>query len=335
MIEKPHPSSDVAHGNHEHHGDHEHHRHHGHGGHDHSHDRVDPSIAASAEGIRAVAWSFAILMVTALLQLVVVLLSGSVALFADTIHNVGDAATAIPLWIAFTLDRRPPSRRFTYGLGRVEDLAGLIILLVIFASAVTAAVEAVDRFLHPQAISGVSWVALAGLVGFLGNEAVAVLRIRTGRRINSVALVADGYHARADGLTSLAVIVGAVGVWLGMPLADPIVGLVISAAILLIAVRSGGAVFTRLLDGVEPNVIDQVRHAAAHVAGVNAVSEARARWLGHRLHVDVAVSVDRSQPLAGAQAIAEALESELAAHLPALSLATVRFSHDVSVPAAK
>ena len=305
--------------------------HHHHGGHAHSHDRVDPSIAASVEGVRAVVWSFVILAVTALLQFTVVVLSGSVALFADTIHNVGDAATAIPLWVAFVLGRRPPSRRFTYGYGRVEDLAGLFVLLVILASAVVAALEAADRFQHPQAVTGLPWVMLAGLVGFLGNEAVAVFRIRTGRRINSVALVADGYHARADGLTSLAVVGGAVGVWLGLPLADPIVGLAISAAIVVIAVRSGGAIFTRLLDGVDPGVTDLVHHAAGHVAGIRAVSETKARWLGHRLHVDVAVSVDRSQPLAGAQAIADALESELAAHLPALSLATVRFSHDVPV----
>jgi cation diffusion facilitator family transporter len=293
--------------------------HHHHGGHAHSHDRVDPSIATSVEGVRAVAWSFAILIATALVQWAVVLASGSVALLADTIHNIGDAGTAIPLWVAFMLGRRPPSRRFTYGYGRVEDLAGLIVLLVIFASAVIAAIEAVDRFLHPQAVIGLPWVALAGIVGFLGNEAVAVLRIRVGRRINSVALVADGNHARADGLTSLAVVVGAVGVWLGMPLADPVVGLAISAAIVAIAVRSGGAVFTRLLDGVEPGVIDEVRHAAAHVAGIEAVPEARARWLGHRLHVDVAISVDRSLSVSGARAIAKDLESELLGHLPAVS----------------
>jgi cation diffusion facilitator family transporter len=306
--------------------------HHHRGGHGHSHDRVDPSVAASAEGVRAVAWSFAILIMTALLQFFVVVVSGSVALFADTVHNIGDAATAVPLGIAFLLDRRPPSRRFTYGLGRVEDLAGLIILLVILASAVTAAVQAVDRFHHPQAVGEVSWVALAGLVGFLGNEAVAALRIKVGRRINSVALVADGYHARADGLTSLAVIVGAVGVWLGVPSADPVIGLVISAAIVAIAVRSGGAVFTRLLDGVDPGVVAEIRHAAAHVSGIQAVSEAKARWLGHRLHVDVAIAVDPLQPIASAQAVAVGLQAELAAHLPGLSSASIRFAGVAPMP---
>src|SRR5918995_2757236 len=204
----------------------------------------------------------------ALLQLVVVLMSGSVALLSDTIHNFGDAATAIPLGIAFALARLGVSRRFTFGYRRVEDLAGVLIVLIILFSAVVAGYQAVERIINPQPVGFVWAVAAASLVGFIGNEAVAVFRIRVGREIGSAALVADGYHARTDGWTSLAVLAGAVGVWLGYPLADPIVGLLIAAAILVIVWQSGKMVFARLLDGVDPALVDEMRNAATSVEGV-------------------------------------------------------------------
>jgi cation diffusion facilitator family transporter len=167
---------------------------------------VDPSIATTDRGIWAIKWSFAILAITAAAQLAVTALSGSVALLADTIHNLGDAGTAIPLWIAFALARRPPSPRFTYGYGRVEDLAGVVIVGIILFSVIVAGWEAVDRLLHPRPIALLGWVAVARVLGFLGNEAVAVFWIRVGREIESAALIADGHHARVDGLTSLAVV---------------------------------------------------------------------------------------------------------------------------------
>src|SRR5215204_6594930 len=272
--------------------EHQHAHPHGHGEHGHTHGAVDPTIATSERGLWAIKWSFVGLMATALLQLVVVLMSGSVALLSDTIHNFGDAATAVPLGIAFALTRLGVSRRFTFGYGRVEDLAGVIIVLIILFSAVVAGYQAIERIINPQPI-GMLWaVAVASVLGFIGNEAVAVFRIRVGREIGSAALVADGYHARTDGWTSLAVLLGSIGVWLGYPLADPIVGLLIAAAILVIVWQSGKAVFTRLLDGVEPEVIEEIRHAASHVPGVKVVSEVRARWLGHRLHAEVNVAVD-------------------------------------------
>ena len=217
------------------------------GAHGHTHGVIDPTIATTAKGIWAIKWSFVILAITSALQLVVVYFSGSVALLADTIHNVGDAVTAIPLWIAFMLARRKPSKTFTYGLGRVEDLAGIAIVLIILFSALFAGYQALDRLYNPQAIQFLGWVAAAGLIGFIGNEAVAVFRIRTGREINSAALIADGYHARTDGFTSLAVVLGALGVWLGYPLADPIIGLLITIAIFGIVWQSSKAVFTRML----------------------------------------------------------------------------------------
>jgi cation diffusion facilitator family transporter len=294
------------------------------GGHGHTHGLIDPTIATTERGIWAIKWSFVILAITALFQVAVVLVSGSVALLADTIHNVGDAATAIPLWIAFRLVRRGASPRFTYGLGRVEDLAGVVIVFIILFSAIVAGYEAIDRLLHPQPIQQLLWVTLAGLAGFIGNEVVAVFRIRVGRQINSAALIADGYHARTDGLTSLAVVAGAVGVWLGFPLADPIVGLLITLAIFGIVWQSAKAVFTRILDGVEPGITDKIRHAAEHVPGIRQVLDVRARWLGHRLNAELDVALDGTLTLTAADAIATQFERELFQHMPALSAARIR-----------
>ncbi|MBA2782066.1 MAG: cation transporter [Rubrobacteraceae bacterium] len=299
--------------------DHSEERRHDHHEHSHTHGAVDPTIATSERGIWAIKWSFVGLMATALLQLVVVLLSGSVALLSDTIHNFGDAATAIPLGVAFALTRMGVSRRFTFGYGRVEDLAGVVIVLIILFSAVVAGYQAVERLINPQPVGFLWAVAAASLVGFVGNEAVAVFRIRVGREIGSAALVADGYHARTDGWTSLAVLAGAVGVWLGYPLADPIVGLLIAAAILVIVWQSGKAVFTRLLDVVEPEVVEEIRHAASHVPGVVDVSEVRARWLGHRLHAEMNVAVDPDQSVAEGHAVAREVNHQLLHHLSYLS----------------
>lgn len=235
---------------------------HGGGAHGHTHGIVDPSIISTERGIWAIKWSFIGLFITALLQIVVVFFTGSVALLADTIHNLGDAATAVPLWIAFNLAKRPPSRRFTYGYGRVEDLAGVFIVAIILFSAGVAGYESIQRFFNPQPVQYLWAVIAASLIGFAGNEAVAFFRIKVGKDIGSAALVADGYHARTDGLTSLAVLLGAVGVWLGYPLADPIIGLLITVAILQIVWQSSKVIFTRLLDGVEPEVVDEIGHAA-------------------------------------------------------------------------
>jgi cation diffusion facilitator family transporter len=300
---------------------------HGAGGHGHTHGVIDASLTNSDRGIWAIKWSFVILAITAAFQLVIVLLSGSVALAADMIHNIADATTAIPLWIAFVLARRKPSKTFTYGLGRVEDLAGILIVLIILFSAVVAGYQAIHRLFHPQTVTHLGWLAAAGFVGFVGNEVVAVFRIRVGRQMNSAALIADGYHARTDGLTSLAVVLGAVGVWFGYPLADPIIGLMITVAIAGIVWQSAKAVITRTLDGVEPSVTAEIRHAAEHVDGIQSVTDARARWIGHELHADVAIDVDQQLSLRAAMAIARKLKAELLEHTPALKTANVTFEH--------
>lgn len=303
--------------------DHAHDHDHGHG---HVHGTIDPTIATTAKGVWAIKWSFVILTITAALQLIVVLLSGSVALLADMIHNIGDASTAIPLWIAFWLARRKPTETFTYGYGKVEDLAGVVVVMIILCSAIVAGYETIDRLIHPQAIAMVGAVAVAGLIGFLGNEVVAVFRIRVGREIQSAALIADGYHARVDGLTSLAVVVGAIGVWLGWPLADPLVGLLITAMIFGIVWQSARAVFTRMLDGVEPEVTAELRHAIEHVPGIRGIHRIQTRWIGHRLHAEADIVVDESMPVGKAAALAEQLRSVAMDHLPALMSLRVAFA---------
>ena len=302
--------------------DHRNHSHgdgHGYGKHGHTHGAIDPSITTSERGIWAIKWSFIGLAATALLQIVVVLLSHSVGLLADTIHNFGDAATAIPLWIAFMLSRWKPNEKFTYGYGRVEDLAGMAIVLTIFVSAVVAGYETVQRFLHPQPVGYLWAVMAASVIGFVGNEVVAIFRIRVGREIESAALIADGYHARIDGWTSLAVFFGAVGVWMGYPLADPIVGALITIAIVQIVWQSAKAVFTRALDGVDPKIIDELRHAATHVRGVEKVTDVRARWLGHRLYAEMNVAVAPQLSVEEGHALAKEVRHEAMHHFGYLS----------------
>ena len=292
----------------------------------HSHDAsdsIDGALESSAAGIRAVKISLLALAATAAAQLVIVAISGSVALLADTIHNFSDALTAIPLWIAFALGRRPATRRYTYGFGRAEDLAGLFVIAMITLSAAVAATESVRRLIHPVAINHLGWVAAAGLVGFIGNELVAVYRIRVGRQIGSAALVADGLHARTDGFTSLAVLFGAGGVALGFPLADPIVGLLITIAILAVLRTAVRDMFRRLMDGVDPELVDAAEAALAAEPGVKGVRSVKMRWIGHRLHADAELDIDPTTSLSDAHQIAHNAEHTLTHAVPKLSTALI------------
>jgi cation diffusion facilitator family transporter len=292
----------------------------------HSHDSsdsIDGALESSAAGIRAVKISLAALGATSIAQLLIVATSGSVALLADTIHNFSDALTAIPLWIAFALGRRAATRRYTYGFGRVEDLAGLFVITMITLSAAIAGIESVRRLIHPAAIEHVGWVAAAGFIGFIGNELVAVYRIRVGRQIGSAALVADGSHARTDGFTSLAVVLGAGGVALGFPLADPVIGLVITIAILAVLRTAARDVLRRLLDGVDPELVEAAEAALAVEPGVTAVHSVRMRWIGHRLHADAELEIDPSTSLQDAHKIAHEAEHTLTHAVPKLSTALI------------
>jgi cation diffusion facilitator family transporter len=312
---------------HEHERDHEHDHVHDHGGGvrgmlreyfvPHSHDpadALDDALEASTRGVRALKISMFMLLGTTAVQLLLVLVSGSVALLADTVHNFSDALTAVPLWVAFVLGRRAASRRYTFGFGRTEDVAGLFIIAVVALSAIVAAWQSIDRILDPQPITNLGWVIFAGVVGFAGNEAVAIYRIRVGRSIGSAALVADGVHARTDGFTSLAVVLGALGVLAGFPLADPIVGLLISSAVVVLLWGTVRSIGTRLLDGIEPELLGRAEHALEHVDGVVATDQVRLRWVGHRLQGDAVVVTD-DLPLSEVEQIIREAERQVSAHL--------------------
>ena len=303
-------------------------------GHDHSHGTVDPglfrSVASSDAGITAVKWSLITLGITAVAQLAVVFISGSVSLLSDTVHNFADASSAIPLWIAFSLAKWKAGKKFTHGCGRVEDLAGLVVIVLIFASAVIAAYTSIERLINPRDVE-FPWVLLAaGLFGFAGNEAVALLRITVGKKINSAALVADGYHARVDGFTSLAVVAAAIGALAGVSLLDPIIGLLISALILRLLVSAARPVLTHLLDGVTPETVDLVKHTAEHVPGVLDVHGVRARWSGHELHVELEISVSATMSVAEGHALAAMAEHELIESHPAIGRVIVHVDPETS-----
>ncbi|MEU1281785.1 cation diffusion facilitator family transporter [Streptomyces sp. NPDC005805] len=292
----------------------------------HAHDaseKVDRAMESSAKGMRALWVSLVVLGCTALVQAVVVVLSGSVALLGDTVHNVADALTAVPLGIAFLLGRRAATRRFTYGYGRAEDLAGLLVVATIAASALFAGWTAVDRLLDPRPMQHVGVVAAAAVIGFAGNEWVARYRMRVGREIGSAALVADGLHARTDGFTSLAVLLSAGGAALGLPLADPVVGLLITAAILLVLRDAAREVFRRVLDAVDPELVDTAHATVLAVPGVRGVGELRLRWIGHRLRAEVGIVVDGRMSVAEGHHVAVEAEHALLHALPKLSAAHI------------
>jgi cation diffusion facilitator family transporter len=297
------------------------------GGHSHdAADQVDEVLEADAQGRRALYLSLALLAVTALLQAIVVVFTGSVALLGDTLHNVADALTAVPLLIAFRLARRPATKRYTYGYGRAEDLAGLFVIAMITLSAVLAAWEAIDRLIHPREVHYLWAVAIAAVIGFLGNEIVAQYRIRVGRRIGSAALVADGLHARTDGFTSLAVLLGAGGVALGWQRADPIVGLLITIAILGVLRSAIEQVGARLMDAVDPGLVDQATSAVRSVRGVEDVRELRIRWIGHTLRAEVDITVADDLTVSQAHNLAHHAEDHLLAKVQRLTAATIHAS---------
>jgi cation diffusion facilitator family transporter len=292
----------------------------------HSHDsadRVDHALETSKRGMRALVRSFAALFVTAVAQLVLVIITGSVALLGDTIHNFADALTAVPLGIAFLLGRRAATRRYTYGFGRAEDLAGVVVVLVVAASAVLVGYESVLRLLDPRPVGHLWVVAAAGVVGFIGNELVARYRITVGREIGSAALVADGLHARTDGFTSLAVVLGAAGVALGFPAADPVVGLGITVAILFVLRDAAKEVFRRLLDAVDPATVELAEATARDVPGVLGAGPPRMRWIGHHLRAELAVTVETTLTVEQAHRIAHDVEHKLLHAVPRLTAVAV------------
>lgn len=287
----------------------------------HNHGVIDPSLTFG-KGLWAVKWSSIVLFIGALLQLAVVILSGSISLLADTIHNFEDAATAMPLGAAFIIGRRKPTKRFTYGFGRIEDIAGIIVIVFMFISAIYAFYVSIDRIFNPQIVNHLWVVVLASLIGFAINEGAAMFRIRVGRQIHSQALIADGYHARTDGWSSLAVLVGAIGVSLGFHLADPLVGILISIIIFKTTWEAGKEVFTRALDGIDPKIVEEIKHTVSHVKGVEEVTDTRVRWIGHKIHAELNIAVDPKLSVEQGHKIASEISEDLLHELPYLSNAS-------------
>jgi cation diffusion facilitator family transporter len=297
------------------------------GGHSHDvADQVDAELEANRDGRRALFISLGVLGFTFVVQAVIVARSGSVALLGDTLHNLTDALTAVPLLVAFRLGTRAPTSRYTYGYGRAEDLAGLFVVAMIALSAVLAGYEAIGRLIHPQPLTDLWLVAAGGVVGFLGNEFVAGYRIKVGRRIGSAALVADGLHARTDGFTSLAVVVGAAGVGLGWQSADAVAGLLITVAILGVFRSAVREVAARLMDAVDSSLVADATAAVSDVENVVGVESLRIRWIGHTLRAEVDLAVTPDMTLMEAHEVAHHAEAHLLARVPRLTAATVHTS---------
>lgn len=340
----------MANTHHHHHHDHDHDHHHGPHGHSHGEGiwgfintvfhfhghsdkqqglASDPALATS-EGIRTVWIALATLGITTVIQIIIVVASQSTALLADTVHNFGDALNSIPLLIAFYLARRAANRRYTYGYGKAEDVAGVFIVLSLVFSAGYAFYESINKLINPAPLSNLSWVALAAIVGFIGNETVAVLQIRVGRRIGSAAMIADGMHARTDGFTSLAVLIAVAGAWLGYPIVDPIIGIFIGITILFITVDACKTIWYRLMDAVDPVLVDDVVHMVGHVEGVQQVRNVRVRWHGHHMQAEIEVVVDEDLTLKESDAIRAAVTHQVqhvSAHIQIIYVALSPCGH--------
>lgn len=304
--------------------------------HDHTHGMVDDAILTTDRGIRALRISLLGLLATAAFQAGIAIAGGSAALLADTIHNLADAFTTVPLWIAFALARREATRRFTYGYGRAEDVAGAVIMLFILASAIISGYESYIKLVRGEPLRLLELGMVAGLVGVAGNELVARYKIKTGEEIGSAALVADGQHSRVDGLTSLAAFLGLLGVFLGrrldvpeLALADPIAGFIITGAIIWILVNVGRDIVDRLMDAIDPEIVEEMERIASKVEGVHHVHDVRARWMGHNITMELHICVAGNRTVDEAHALSEEVRHELLHHIPRLSDAIIHVdSHE-------
>ena len=290
----------------------------------HTHHQHNPSEFTDADrGIQTLKFSLWVLALTAAVQAIVVWLSGSVALLADTVHNLSDALVAVPLWFAFSISKRKPTSRYPYGFYRIEDLVGLGVLLVIFASGIWTGYESIQRIIHPRMPERIPVGILGGFVGGIGNEIVARCRLKIGNEIRSLALMAEGHHARVDALTSLGVVIGLGLVALGFPLADPVVGLIITAFIFSIVFEIGKDLIPRLVGKTEDHDVDEITAIAGRVDGVKEVGPVKLQWLGHRCFAELCVAVSPLISITEAHKITEEVRHELLHHFSALVDVTI------------
>jgi cation diffusion facilitator family transporter len=290
--------------------------------HSHHHHNV-ASADLTESGIRALKVSLVILGATAAAQALVVWLTGSVALLADTVHNFSDALVSVPLWFAFAISKRKATPRYPYGFYRVEDLVGLGVVLVIAVSGIWTAYESVQRLIYPSTPQNISLAIAAGVMGGLGNEIVARYRLKVGSEIHSHALMAEGHHARVDALTSFGVVIGLTFVWLGFPLGDPLAGLIITLFIFSIVLEVGKDLLTRIVGKTEDHELDEIRTIARCVEGVKEVGSIRLQWLGHRCFAEMCVAVSPLMSVIEAHTITENVRHDLLHRVSALVDVTI------------
>lgn len=267
------------------------------------------------QAVRALAVSGVGLAVTGLVELAIALLSGSVALLGDALHNLSDVSTSVAVFIGFRVSRRAPSERYPYGYERAEDLAGVAIAVVIWASAALAAAESVAKLVHHGHTHYVGWGIAAAAAGIAGNQLVARYKLVVGRRINSATLIADARHSWLDALSSAGAAIGLIGVLAGLPWADGVAGLVVTGFICHVGWEVSVDVAHRLMDGIDPDVLAAAEAAAADVPGVRH-AHARARWTGRTLRVEVEGWVDAATTVEEADRIGRAVADRVGGRLP-------------------
>jgi cation diffusion facilitator family transporter len=282
-------------------------------GHDHAH---GTHVYTSRDAVKAVIISAVVLGVAAAVEFAAALAGGSASVLADALHNTGDVATTFVLLGAFSLARRPATRRFPWGYGRIEDVATLLIILIIVVTAAAAAVESILKFFQPGEYGNIPFALVAAAVGVVANLAVSEYKVRVGRGIGSTALEADGIHSRIDALVSLGAFVGIGLAGLGLRLADPIAGLAITVMILYILAGTVHQLFLRMMDAVDPHLIEELTEAALGVDGVLGVHDVRARWLGRELAAVMHVDCDPDSSLEEAHQVATRVEHAVSHVLP-------------------
>lgn len=280
--------------------------------HPHAHDRHVHGVAPPGGGaLRVVTVSSLVLAAVAAVELTAAALSSSAGVLSDGLHNLGDVSTTVALAAAFVLSGRAPTKKFPYGYHRGEDLAGLVVLAVIVASAVVSGVTAVEHLVHRPALGSLPLALGVAVAGFAGNEAVAGYKIKAGRRMGSTALEADGKHSRLDGLASLGAAAGIVGAMAGAPILDPVAGLVITVVIAAIAWETGRTVTGRLLDEADASLVATIEDIAQATPGVLGITDTRARWIGRRVIAEVTLEVAPESSLARAHALGEEVRHRL------------------------